>query len=91
MQILLKGLCSGCLVHFVNNANCASLFAMELEKLRVNGRITASRQTNMASLYVSKKLPTYPSPKPTLTLTSHFGQNVGREEGGVGGQFPRNV
>ena len=23
------------------------------------------------SLYVSGKLPTYPSPKPTLTLTSH--------------------
>ena len=31
------------------------------------------------SLYVSGvsgKLPTYPSPKPTLTLTSHLGQNV---------------
>ena len=24
---------------------------------------------------VSGKLPTYPSPKQTLTLTSHFGQN----------------
>ena len=24
---------------------------------------------------VSGKLPTYPSPKKTLTLTSHFGQN----------------
>ena len=32
------------------------------------------------SLYVSGKLPNYPSPKPTLTL------NV---RGGVGGQFPR--
>ena len=27
------------------------------------------------------KLPTYPSPKPTLTLTSHLGQNVGIGEG----------
>ena len=32
---------------------------------------------NRESLYVSAKLPTYPSPKPTLTLTSHLGQNVG--------------
>ena len=27
---------------------------------------------------------TYPSPKPTLTLTSHLGQNVGLGEGQVG-------
>ena len=27
------------------------------------------------------KLPTYPSPKPTLTPTSHLGQNVGLGEG----------
>ena len=33
------------------------------------------------SLYVSGKLPTYPSPKPTLTLTSHLGQNDGLGEG----------
>ena len=32
-------------------------------------------------LYVSGKLPTYPSPKPKLTLTSHFGQNGGLGEG----------
>ena len=30
---------------------------------------------------VSGKLPTYPSLKPTLTLTSHLGENVGLEEG----------
>ena len=30
------------------------------------------------------KLPTYPSPKPTLSLTSHLGQNVGLGEGWVG-------
>ena len=35
------------------------------------------------SFYVSGKLPTYPSPKPTLTLMSHLGQNVGlRGRGG---------
>ena len=28
----LKGLCPSSLVHYVNNANCASLFSMELEK-----------------------------------------------------------
>ena len=33
---------------------------------------------------MSGKLPTYPSPKLTLTLTSHF-------RGGVGGQFNRNL
>ena len=30
---------------------------------------------------VSGKLPSYPSPKLTLTLTSHLGQNVGLREG----------
>ena len=44
--------------------------------------------TFCGSLYISGKLPTYPSPKPTLTLTSHLKENVG---GGVGGQFLRNV
>ena len=33
------------------------------------------------SLYVSRKLPTYPSPKSTLTLNSQLGQNVGLGEG----------
>ena len=28
------------------------------------------------SIFVSGKLPTYPSPNLTLPLTSHFGQNV---------------
>ena len=31
--------------------------------------------------YVSGKLPTYPSPKPTLTLSSYLTQNVGLGEG----------
>ena len=35
----------------------------------------------LRSFCVSGKLPTYPSPKPTLTLTSHLGQNAGLGEG----------
>ena len=31
--------------------------------------------------YMFWKLPTYPSPKPNLTLSSHFGKNVGLGEG----------
>ena len=31
---------------------------------------------------MSGKLPTYPSPKATLTLTCHLGQNVGLRGGG---------
>ena len=34
-----------------------------------------------SALYVSGKLSTYPSPKPTLTLSFHSGQNVGLGEG----------
>ena len=37
--------------------------------------------TNSGLIWVSGKLPTYPSPKPTLTLTSHLGQNIGFGEG----------
>ena len=33
------------------------------------------------SFYVSVKLPTYPSPKPTLTLSSYLGKNIGLGEG----------
>ena len=33
------------------------------------------------SIYVSGKLPTYSTPKPTLTPISHLGQNVGLREG----------
>ena len=47
--------------------------------------------SSLRSLYVSGKLPTYPSPKPTLALTSQLRQNVGLGGGGVGGQFPRSV
>ena len=40
------------------------------------------------SLYVSGKLPAYPSPKPTLIFTSHLGQNVDLGEGYVGRPQP---
>ena len=43
-------------------------------QLPVNGRMAGS-------FYVSLKVPTYPSPKPTLTLSSYLGQNVGLGEG----------
>ena len=33
---------------------------------------TEEKQQNLVSLYVSGKLPTYPSPKPALTLISHL-------------------
>ena len=33
------------------------------------------------SFYVSRKLPTYPSPKLTLTLSSYLEQTVGLGEG----------
>ena len=44
-------------------------------QLAVNGRMTG------CSFCISVKLPTYPSPKPTLTLSSYLGQNVGLGEG----------
>ena len=50
---------------------------------------TPTWEATCGSLYVSGKLPTYPSPKLILTLTSHLGQNVGLWVG-VGGQFPWN-
>ena len=41
-------------------------------------------RTIKGSFYVSGKLPTYPSPKPTLTLSSYLGRNVGLVEVWVG-------
>ena len=35
------------------------------------------------TVQVSGKLPSYPSPKPTLSLTSHLGKNVSLGEGQV--------
>ena len=43
-----KGLCYGCLVHFVDNNSCVFLFAMELEKSLVNDNIRATCKKNMS-------------------------------------------
>ena len=43
--------------------------------------MNSAQNSNQRSIYVSWKLPTYPSHKPTLTLTSHLGQNVGLGQG----------
>ena len=52
-----------------------------LRKL-VQGRVqTNSPRHVQESLHVSGKLPTYPSHKLTLTLTSHLEQNVGLGDG----------
>ena len=42
---------------------------------------TSVKRTYFGSVYVSGKLTTHPSPNLTLTLTSHFEQNVGLGEG----------
>ena len=44
----------------------------------------------LGSLHVSERLPTYPSPKPTLTLSSPLRAKCWLG-GGVDGKFPRNV
>ena len=45
---------------------------------KLNPHITP--EAAFGSMYVSGKLTTYLSPNLTLTLTSHFGQNVGLGE-----------
>ena len=50
-------------------------------------RLFGCRPAKRILLDVSGKLPTYPSPRPILTITSHLGQNVGLGEGQVG-SFP---
>ena len=41
------------MIKFIINANGASLFAMELEKLLVNGKIRALRQTKYPQMFES--------------------------------------
>ena len=57
LSIVLKGLCRhGCLVHYVYDANYASLFAMELAKILVNGKnITGSCHWNMSPKHEIKR------------------------------------
>ena len=42
-----------------------------------SGDCSRPQNQETTALHVSGKLPTYPSLKPPLTLTSHSGQNVG--------------
>ena len=56
LSIVLKGLSThGCLIHYVYNANYASLFAVVLAKLLVNGNITGSCHTNMSPKHEIKR------------------------------------
>ena len=50
-----------------------------------------SNPSKIRPFYVSVKLPTYPFPKPTVTLSSYLGQNACLFRGGVGGQFHKNL
>ena len=47
------GYCHGCLVHFVIDASYASFVALELEKLPVNDRMTASFQAKCPPSFIS--------------------------------------
>ena len=52
---------------------------------------TEEKQQNLVSLYVSGKLPTYPSHNPSI-INAYFSLTAKCWlKGGVGGQFPRNV
>ena len=62
------------------NGKCFDFFVKFSHQFFLGKRMEI-RLENFRSLYVSGKLPTYPSPKPTLTLTSHLGQNVVLGEG----------
>ena len=71
------GLAQGCLNNTVPYTHERKQFGQKIWDFQV--RI-------QGTLYFSGKLLTYPFPKPTSTLTTHLGQNVGLEEGGrVGG------
>ena len=50
---VLKGLCHGRLVSFVIDASYASFVAIELEKLPVNDRMTASFQAKCPPSFIS--------------------------------------
>ena len=79
-----NGVCSGvyqCREHF-DAIGCPKYVntAKKCDQVVMSHRGSNAPQEN-ESLHVSGKLPTYLSSKPTLTLTSHLGQNVGLREG----------
>ena len=59
------------------------VFRLQFEKggARTGKRLKAREMCKDHSVHVSGKLPTYPSPKPTVTLTPHIKQNVSLGEG----------
>ena len=53
----------------------------EFFKRRMSVEVNVEMSKGFGSFNLSGKLPTYPSPKPTLILTSHLRQIVGLGEG----------
>ncbi|CAH3172638.1 unnamed protein product, partial [Porites evermanni] len=51
------------------------------DRIKQLQKISHAANTGGAKGLKSGKLHTYPSPKPTLTVTSHLGQNLGLGEG----------
>ena len=71
------------------------LFSQALYRLSLSSRGLINKHHGKLSFFYSTTdgsgstlIETYPSPKPTLTLTSHFGQNVGLGKGWVS-SFPK--
>ena len=64
-----------------------SAFPVFLRDVVLHRRCEIKLLDNFGSMHVFGKLPTYPSPNLTLTITSHFKQNVRFGEGKVG-SFP---
>ena len=79
-----NGVCSG--VYHCREHSDATGFPKYVNKAKKCDQVVTSHMGSNApheneSLHVSGKLPTYLSSKPTLTLTSHLGQNFGLREG----------
>ena len=69
---------------FVSPLKCPTLmlhFPVVHQKVTKIFNNAHHREAFFGSIYVFRKLPTYPSPKLTLTLSSHLGQNDGLGEG----------
>ena len=80
------------LIHFCYGPNTCVHYTQEWYRISsicdssplqtpVRRSFTYRNRAKIGSIWVSRKLPTYPSPKLTLTLTSHLGQNDGLGEG----------
>jgi len=60
----------------VDHISVSSIFS-----ITSSGDCSRPQNQDITALHASGKLPTYLSLKPTLTPTSHLGQNVGLGEG----------